>query len=116
MEIFQSLYTCQALFTKYQQREQTKNTFDEGSFTDVDNDNNTTISIIHSGFCHCQRIKFTIRASELILCAKIPSILRFHQAIPLTPDCFELLSHQSSITHYDFHTTDQLGMFIKYLY
>mmetsp|Transcript_4482 Transcript_4482/g.4636 ORF Transcript_4482/g.4636 Transcript_4482/m.4636 type:complete len:437 (+) Transcript_4482:90-1400(+) len=99
MEIFQSLYTCQALFPKYQ-REHTKDNFDKGSFTDDS-------LILHSGFCHCQRIKFTIRATNLILCAKIPSIFRFHQAIPLSPDRFELLSHESTVTHYDFHTTDQ---------
>lgn len=102
MEVFQSLYTCQALYTKHH-KEQTKNLSDsESSQCDVDDS-----LVLHFGSCHCQRIRFNVRASKLILCVEIPSISRFRQATPLRCDYFELLSDESSVSHYDFQIPDE---------
>jgi len=63
---------------------------------------------VHQGACHCQRVRFRIKASKTIYAVDVPSKVRFPR-ISIPAASFEALSDDSAMSLYAVSTADGHG-------
>jgi hypothetical protein len=72
-------------------------------------DDRTKITYLHSGTCHCNRVRFRIRAPNQLTAVDIPSKIRFPR-VSVPVDCFESLTDDSVMSHYAVRAGATIGI------